>query len=81
MVASQQQPRPIRWVEEADDPELEERLVRELAVRRDARRAERVHRAAERRSRRLFLLFALVTLALVAAISYGAYAIGRGLFG
>ena len=74
-------PRQVRWIEEADDPELEERLVRELEARRDARREERVRRVQEKRARRLFLLFAVVTLALVVAIGYAVVAIARTHFG
>ena len=74
-------PRQVRWIEEADDPELEERLVRELAARRDARREERVRRVQEKRSRRMFLLFSVVTLALVVAIGYAVVAIARTHFG
>ena len=74
-------PRQVRWIEEADDPELEERLVLELAARRDARREERVRRVQEKRSRRMFLLFSVVTLALVVAIGYAVVAIARTHFG
>jgi hypothetical protein len=74
-------PRQVRWIEEADDPELEERLVKELEARREARREERVRRAQDKRSRRMFLLFSLVTLALVTAIGYAVVAIARAHFG
>ena len=74
-------PRQVRWIEEADDPELEERLVQELEARREARREERVRRAQEKRSRRIFLLFAMITLALVVAIGYAVVTIARTHFG
>jgi hypothetical protein len=74
-------PRQVRWIEEADDPELEERLVHELEARREARREERVRRAQEKRSRRIFLLISVVTLALVVAIGYAVVAIARSHFG
>jgi Flp pilus assembly protein TadB len=79
-VARQRQQR-IRWIEEAEDPELERRLIQELEQRRRARHEERHRRALEKRSRRLFALYALVTLALVVTIGYGVLTLSRSVFG
>jgi hypothetical protein len=75
------QRRQVRWIEEAEDPEFEERLLHELEVRRRVRQEERVRKAQERRSRRLFAFFALITLALVITIAYGVVTIARTHFG
>jgi hypothetical protein len=80
-VARQRQQRSIRWVEEAEDPELERRLIVELEQRRRARQEDRHRRAADKRSRRLFLLYALVTLALVVTIGYGVLTLSRSVLG
>ena len=80
-VARQRQQRSIRWIEEAEDPELERRLIQELEQRRRARHEERNRRALEKRSRRLFALYALVTLALVVTIGYGVLTLSRSVFG
>jgi hypothetical protein len=72
---------PVRWVEEAEDPELEARLIRELEHRRIARRVEHERRRRERRAGAAFWLVTLVALALAAAIAYGAFEIARALFG
>jgi cell division septal protein FtsQ len=73
--------RPIRWVEEAEDPEFEAQLVRELERRRRARREERERRRRERRSRLAFWLLVLVGVAVVAALGYGARELARSAFG
>ena len=70
-------PRRVRWVEEAEDPELEERLQEELERKRLERIADRERRVAEKRSRRLFTLFVLVALALVVVIGYGVLVVMR----
>ena len=75
-----QRPQQIRWVEEAEDPELEARLVQELEHRRRARREVKQVEAARRRSRRLFRLIVLVMLALVVTIGYGVVVLTRSLF-
>jgi Flp pilus assembly protein TadB len=80
-VARQRQQPSIRWIEEAEDPELERRLLQELEQRRRARHEERHRRALEKRSRRLFALYALVTLALVVTIGYGVLTLSRSVFG
>jgi hypothetical protein len=80
-VARQRPQRSIRWIEEAEDPELEKRLLVELEQRRQARREDLHRRALEKRSRRLFLLYAVVTLALVVTIGYGVITISRTIFG
>ena len=80
-MARQQPQRSIRWIEEAEDPELEKRLLVELEQRRQARREDLRRRALEKRSRRLFLLYAVVTLALVVTIGYGVVTISRTIFG
>jgi hypothetical protein len=76
-----QQPRPVRWIEEAEDPELEARLVQELTARSRARREDRERRRRERRSRAGFLFLCALLVALVALIGYGAYAIAHAVFG
>jgi cell division septal protein FtsQ len=76
-----QQPRPVRWIEEAEDPELEARLVQELGARSRARREERERRRRDRRSRVAFLFLCALLVALVALIGYGAYAIAHAVFG
>jgi hypothetical protein len=78
---SQEQPRPVRWIEEAEDPELEARLVEELGARSRARREDRERRRRERRSRAGFLFLCALLVALVALIAYGAYAIAHAVFG
>jgi hypothetical protein len=70
---------PVHWIEEAQDPELEQQLVREMEARRHARRAAAARKAAERRGRRLFVLFAVVSLGLAGALAYGALQILRSL--
>jgi len=73
-------PRRVRWIEEADDPDLEAQLLRELEARRDARHEVRRQREVEKRARRLFWLFSLLVLALVGTIGYGVLTIARTIF-
>jgi hypothetical protein len=75
------EPRRVRWRWEAEDPEHEAQLVREIEERRRLRREEAVRREAERRGRRHFRLFVVLVLSVVAAIGYGVLEIARTLFG